>query len=106
MLRHSSNPQGQAWVPPPLEHDQSKVTPPLAAQTTSGADAPTQDEVGGPPGFGPAEPTAVVDMFTMPPWGDRTVNVNDSSAARRLKSFTRRVLKKVDSSFIRELPPK
>jgi hypothetical protein len=30
------------------------------------------------------------------------VDVNDTSAAHRLKSFTRRVLKKVDSPLIRE----
>jgi len=33
------------------------------------------------------------------------VDVSDSSTARRLKSFTKRVLKKVDSPLIRE-PPK
>ena len=67
-------------VPPPLEHGQSQVTPPQATQTTtSGADAPTQDELGGPPGFGPAEPTADAD----------TIDVSDSSTTRRLKSFTR-----------------
>ena len=36
---------------------------------------------------------------------DRTVDISDSSAACRLKSFTRRVLKKVDSLLIHE-PPK
>jgi hypothetical protein len=44
-------------------------------------------------------------MFSTPPWEDRTVDVRDSSAARRLKSLTRHVLKKVDSPLIRE-PPK
>ena len=34
--------------------------------------------------------------------GRSTVDVSDSSAARRLKSFTRCVLKKVDSPLIRE----
>jgi hypothetical protein len=33
---------------------------------------------------------------------DCTVNISNSSAARRLKSFTRRVLKKVDSPLILE----
>jgi len=44
-------------------------------------------------------------MFSMPPREDCTVDVSDSFAARRLKSFTRRMLKKVDSPLIRE-PPK
>jgi hypothetical protein len=44
-------------------------------------------------------------MFSTPSPEDRTINVSDSSAARRLKTFTRCVLKKVDSSLIRE-PPK
>ena len=72
-------------VLPPLEHGQSQVTPPQATQTTTpGASAPTQDEVGGPPGFGPAEPTAgVADMFSTPPQEDHTVHVSDSSAASR-----------------------
>jgi hypothetical protein len=35
-------------------------------------------------------------MFSTPPWEDRTVDVRDSSTVRRFKSFTRRVLKKVD----------
>ena len=61
--------------------------------------------MGGPPGFSPAEPVVVADMFVTPPWEDRMVDVSDSSAARRLKSFTRRMLKKVDSSLIHE-PPK
>jgi hypothetical protein len=37
-------------VSPSLEHGQSQVKPPQATQTTSGADAPMQDEVGNPPG--------------------------------------------------------
>jgi hypothetical protein len=44
-------------------------------------------------------------MFSTPPWEDRTVDVSDSSTARRLKSLTRRMLKKVDSPLIRK-PPK
>jgi hypothetical protein len=44
-------------------------------------------------------------MFSMPPREDHTVDVSDSSTAHRLKSFTRRVLKKVDSPIIRD-PPK
>ena len=73
------------------------VMPPLAAQTTtSGADAPTED---GSPGFSPGEPVDA-DMFRMPPWDDHTVDISDSSAACRLKSFTRRMLKKVDSPLI------
>ena len=64
----------------------------------------TYDEVGGPPRFGPSEPTAVVDMFSMPPREDRTVDVSDNSATRRLKSFTRRMLKNVDSSLICKPP--
>ena len=58
--------------------------------------------MGGPPSFDPAEPAVVADMFSTPPREDRTVYVSDSSAARRLKSFTRRMLKKVDSPLIRE----
>ena len=64
-----------------------------------------QVEVGGLSAFGLAKPAAAVDMFSTPPREDRTVYVSDSSAARRLKSFTRRMLKKVDSPLIRE-PPK
>ena len=64
-----------------------------------------QVEVGGLSAFGLAKPAAAVDMFSTPPREDRTVDVSDSSAARCLKSFTRRMLKKVDSSLIRE-PPK
>ena len=71
-------------VPMPLQDGRSQVTPPRAAQTTSGADAHAHDEVGGPPDFGPAEPAAVVvDMFSTPPQEDRTVVVSDSSAASR-----------------------
>jgi hypothetical protein len=58
------------------------------AQTTPlGAAAPTE---GGPP-----EAMAVADMFSMPSREDRMIDVSDSSIACRLKSFTRRVLKKV-----------
>ena len=64
-----------------------------------------EDEEGGPPGFGLPEASADADVFSMPPREDRTIDVSDSSAARRLKSFTRHVLKKVDSPLIRE-PPK
>jgi hypothetical protein len=93
-------------VPPPLEHSRSQVTPPWAAQTTtSSADAPTQDEVGDTPSFGPAELTADANIFSTLRREDYAVDVNDSSTARRLKSFTRRVRKKVDSPLIRE-PPK
>ena len=63
-----------------------------------------EDEEGGPPGFGPREALADADMFSMPPREDCTVDVSDSSAARRFKSFTMRVLKKVDSPLIQ--PPK
>jgi hypothetical protein len=45
------------------------------------------------------------DMFSTPPWKDRTVDVSDSSVTCSLKSFIRHVLKKVDSPLIRE-PPK
>ena len=69
--------------------------------STSGAGTPTAHGVGGLPGFGPIEP-ADADMFSMLPWDDHTVDVSDNSAACRLKSFTRRVLKKVDSPLIRE----
>jgi hypothetical protein len=41
-------------------------------------------------------------MFSVPPWDDHIVDVSNSSAARRLKSFSRRVLKKVDSLIIRD----
>lgn len=61
--------------------------------------------MGSPPGFGPTEPASVADMFSTPPREDHTVGVSDSSAACHLKSFTRHVLKKVDSSLIWE-PPK
>ena len=61
--------------------------------------------MGDPPGFGTAEPTADAGLFSTPPREDHSIDVSDSSAARRLKSFTRCVLKKVDSPFIRE-PPK
>ena len=71
-------------VPRPLEHGQPQVTLPQTTQTTSRVDAATQDKVGGPPGFGPAEPTAgVADMFSTLPQEDRTVDVSDSSAASR-----------------------
>jgi hypothetical protein len=66
---------------------------------------PTEDKVDGPPGFGLVEPTADVDMFSTPPRDGHLVDVSDSSATRRLKSFTKRVLKKVDSPLICE-PPK
>ena len=65
-----SHPTQLATDSVPLSHQdgQSQVTPPQATQTTSGADAPAHDEVGGPPDFGPAEPAAVVvDMFSTPP---------------------------------------
>jgi hypothetical protein len=61
--------------------------------------------VDGPPGFSLVEPAAVAYMFITPPREDHTVDVSNNSAARRLKSFTRRVLNKVDSPLIRE-PPK
>lgn len=78
------------------------VMPPLAAQTTtSRADTPTED---GPLGFGSAKPVDA-DMFRTPTQDDHTVDISDSCATCRLKSFTRRVLKKVDSSLIPE-PPK
>ena len=64
---------------------------------------PTQEEVGGPPGFGSGEPTRDADMFSTPPREDHTVDVSDTFPARRLKSLTR-VLKKVDSPLIREAP--
>jgi hypothetical protein len=57
-------------------------------------------------GFGLAETIAVADMFSTLNREDRTIDVSDSSAARRLKSFTRLVLKKVDSLLIREPPKK
>ena len=62
-----------------------------------------QDEVGGLPGFGSAKHTVDADMFSTPPREDHTVDVSDTFPARRLKSFMR-VLKKVDSSLIREAP--
>jgi hypothetical protein len=43
-------------------------------------------------------------MFSTPPWEDRMVDVSASFAACRLKSFTRRVLKKVNSPLILSLP--
>lgn len=49
----------------------------------------------------PIELAVVANMFSIPLREDRTIDVNDSSATRRLKSFTRRVLKKVDSPLIR-----
>jgi hypothetical protein len=70
------------------------------AQTTPlGAAAPTEDEEGGPP-----EAMAVADMFSMPPREDRMVDVSDSYIACRLKSFTRRVLKKVGSPLFVSSP--
>ena len=64
----------------------------MAQTTPSGAAAPAEDEEGGPPGFGLPEATTDADMFSMlhrtPPQ----------------ESFTRRVLKKVDSPLIREPP--
>ena len=61
--------------------------------------------MGNPPGFGTAEPTADAGLFSTPPREDHSIDVSDSSAARRLKSLTRHVLKKVYSPLIRE-PPK
>jgi hypothetical protein len=61
--------------------------------------------VGDTPSFGPAELTADANMFSTLRREDYTVDVNDNSTARRLKSFTRRVRKKVDSPLICE-PPK
>ena len=81
-----SHPTQLATDSVPLSHQdgQSQVTPPRATQTTSGADAPAHDEVGGPPDFGPAELAAgVADMFSTSPQEDRTVDVSDSSAASR-----------------------
>ena len=57
--------------------------------------------MGGPPRLDPIELAVVANMFSIPLREDRTIDVNDSSATRRLKSFTRRVLKKVDSPLIR-----
>lgn len=55
-----------------------------AVFSLSGPDASTEDKVGGPPGFGPAEPIVGADMFSTSPRDDHMVDVSDNSATRRL----------------------
>lgn len=92
--------------PPSPGQGQPQVTPSrLALTTPSEADAPTEDEVGFPPGFGPAEPTTDADLLSMPPRDGHPIEDSDNSVAHRLKSFTKGVLKNVDTPLIRQ-PPK
>jgi hypothetical protein len=58
-----------------------------------------EDEVSYPSGFGPPESTADADLFTTLPRDAISAEDNDNSAARRLKSFVKRVLKKIDSRY-------
>jgi hypothetical protein len=76
--------------------------PPRVAQTTRLiVDASTKDAVGYPPGFDLAEPTAATDLLSTPPRDNHPTEGNENSTARRLKSFTKQVLKKVNSTLIR-----
>jgi hypothetical protein len=43
-------------------------------------------------------------MLSSTPWGGHPFDDNDNSAARRLMSFTKRVLEKHDSPLIHQLP--
>ena len=95
-----SRPAQVATVSALLSPEQGKpqVTPSLVAQTTKpGADAPTEEEAAYPPGFSSAEPMAHDGLLITPPWDSPLAKDSDNSVARRLKSFTKRVLKKVDS---------
>ena len=67
---------------------------------TSRADASTEDEVCYPPGFSPAEPTVHADLLSRLLWYGHPAEDSYSSVVRCLKSFTKRVQKKVDSSLI------
>lgn len=87
--------------PVPPEQGQPQVTSSWVAQTiTSRADASTEDEVCYPPGFSPAEPTVHAGLLSRLLRYGHPAEESYSSAARCLKSFTERVLKKVDSSLI------
>ena len=88
------------------EQGQRQVTPTQVAQTTKlGADASTEDEATYPLGFGLTVPMANNGLLSTPPWNSPSTGDSDNSVAYHLKSFTKRVLKKVNSPLIRQ-PPK
>lgn len=64
-----------------------------------------EDGAGYPSGMGPAEPTANADQLSTTSRDGHSAKDNDNSTARHLKSFTKRVLKKVNSLLLRQ-PPK
>jgi len=66
------------------------------------ADMSTEDEVGYPSVSALTEGTTEEDMLCALPWGGHLIDGSDNSAARRFKSFTKRVLKKVDSLLIHQ----
>lgn len=78
------------------------MSPWVEQNTTPTADASAEDEVGRPSGFAPAEDTVDADMLGTPPQDGHPVNDSIKSIAHRLKSFTKRELKKFDSPLIRQ----
>jgi hypothetical protein len=61
--------------------------------TKSGANAPIEDEAAYAPGFGQADD----GLLSMLPRDSPSAEDSDNSSVHRLKSFTKRVPKKVDS---------